>query len=524
MLQSPSTLLAGVEPTRAVHGIVRQPDGTPIPGAQVQAFDQELRSQTALGQARTGADGQYVIRYAIAQIEREGKTSADLVVKALQADGTVLAQSPVHFHAPADEEIDLTEGNQPYVGPSELALLQKQLAPALQQVAPADLTAHDIDYLTGETGASGDQVQRLAVVSKNAATIGIDPAILYALASQGLPSDSSSLLACDPAALRDALTAAVAENRVPAAVGGQINAVITKLQSAAISQMLAPGAYRVGSVLTKILPQAAQQTAFLSAFLANRESPVNFWQALGKQPGFDPATIAATQFAIQASSLTQYHAPLVLALVAQRQQGRIKSLSDLARLQASDWVQLLNTADSTGSPIGVPPGVPGDSAAVQAQNYAEILTRRLEVAFPTVAVSAGLSRSARAGAAEVGAFLDAHPDFDIAGTNAVTYVAARQASATVSSQLPAIQRIFRVAPRYAQMDVLLGAGLHSARGISMLSPNAFVSRFGAALGGEDEARAVYSRAQLFSASAAHLFGRFSSGLNQGRPIVIEDVT
>ena len=72
-----------------VSGVVREPDGTPLANATVQVFDQELRSLTPLGQHQSGKDGSYLIRYEIFQLKQPGKTSADLVVKATAADGSL---------------------------------------------------------------------------------------------------------------------------------------------------------------------------------------------------------------------------------------------------------------------------------------------------------------------------------------------------------------------------------------------------------------------------------------------------
>ena len=505
-----------------VRGLVRETDGRSIAGATVQAFDQDLRSLNPLGEQQTGADGSYLIRYQISQLKRPGKTSADLVVRASAADGTVIAQSATLFHAPPTAGIDLTRGNQTYLGPPELHSVQTTLAPIVGSVHSADLTENDIAYLAGETGLQSQQIRHLAAASQSGRTAGVDPQVFYAFARKGLPTTLDRLLSTDQTAQRQALESAATANVIPPSIAQNIPRLLAQLQQTAVARTLAPGATRLGGTLSLSLKDPELQTSFLNTFLGNRTEGAAFWEALAQQPGFSSDVLASTQLGVQLGSLTQYHSPLVEALTAQHQQGKIRSLSDLARFETADWVDLLNSKTAAGGVIGVPSGVPGANAEEMTQNYAEALSRRLEVAFPTVAVRARMAKSKLAGGSDVSAFLDAHPDFDIASTNAVAYLAAKQAPATVVQNLPAMQRVFKVAPRFEQMEPLLAAGLNSGRAIARMPLDQFVSQFGPALGGDSEAEAVYARSQLYSQSAVHLFGRFAAGLNGNNPRVLSE--
>src|SRR3954465_11732529 len=91
-----------------VSGVVRFADGIVASRPRVAAFDRDLRSEQALGEAVTDRDGAYVIDYAeVAFLNRE-RASADLVVRALDANGVMLAVSPVLFNAPRIATVDLT--------------------------------------------------------------------------------------------------------------------------------------------------------------------------------------------------------------------------------------------------------------------------------------------------------------------------------------------------------------------------------------------------------------------------------
>jgi hypothetical protein len=59
------------------------------------------------GTVRTGADGEYEIRYTRDQLTDSDVTATDLVVRAVDADGNIVATSPVWFNAPDEVTIDL---------------------------------------------------------------------------------------------------------------------------------------------------------------------------------------------------------------------------------------------------------------------------------------------------------------------------------------------------------------------------------------------------------------------------------
>ena len=74
----------------------------------MSAFDRDLRSEQLLGRTQTDAKGFYAIQYSAAKFQKREKGSADLVVKAFAANGSLLAASPVLFNAPPSAVIDVT--------------------------------------------------------------------------------------------------------------------------------------------------------------------------------------------------------------------------------------------------------------------------------------------------------------------------------------------------------------------------------------------------------------------------------
>src|SRR5690606_9489276 len=91
-----------------VKGTVRFFDGFPAGGIIVSAFDRDLRSEQVLGQSQTNRQGNYQIQYSESQFGRAEQRNADLVVKALAMDGSLLAASPILFNASLTAEVNLT--------------------------------------------------------------------------------------------------------------------------------------------------------------------------------------------------------------------------------------------------------------------------------------------------------------------------------------------------------------------------------------------------------------------------------
>jgi peptidoglycan hydrolase-like protein with peptidoglycan-binding domain len=135
-----------------VRGQVVQVDGRPVAAGRVRAFDRDLRSEEPLGDATTDEQGRYELHYSAQQFQCDEKGSADLRVVALDSTGSELASSPIMFNAPPVATIDLVIGGPVVRGPSEYEQLLAAITPALQGLAPADLTEDEKSATTRIAG------------------------------------------------------------------------------------------------------------------------------------------------------------------------------------------------------------------------------------------------------------------------------------------------------------------------------------------------------------------------------------
>jgi peptidoglycan hydrolase-like protein with peptidoglycan-binding domain len=90
-----------------VRGQVRQADGTPGAGLVVRAFDEDPeRGEVLLGETASGAGGAYEVSYTSRDFDdRQGqRPGPDLLVRALDAQGTVVATSQVVARGAAGQD------------------------------------------------------------------------------------------------------------------------------------------------------------------------------------------------------------------------------------------------------------------------------------------------------------------------------------------------------------------------------------------------------------------------------------
>ena len=523
----------------SVQGRVLLSDRTPLVGATVVAFDQDLRgTPQPLGAAgivvTTDSDGHYEIPYTSDQFASAEKGTADLVVHVLSSASIPLAQSRVQFNAPAIATVpDLTvDARLPGI-PSEYERLIAELTPLLVNVtivgndSPstidrlADLKAPDLDFLVGETEEPRPKLEAIttaAVLQKQAAAegSGVPAMAFYGLAREGLPLDLTALLLRSDQQLSDALAAAIDANIIPKGPGDLVVGWVQNLRRLLVQYGLttapAPGTHSIGSLLGTAALSTDQQRAVLMLSVNHTGAPEDFWTQLRAQPAFQPpGVIEKVQLSLQLGLVTQNHVPLVQGLLA----ARITSTRDLVTWDASAWLKLINQPAADGTTVGVPPGVPGATPDEQALSYANGMASIVEATFPTETMAhlAATTPSLPAQAA-VARFFANSPDFDIRNTKVRQYTTDKADAAfngiseadkpVVIQQVNRLQRVFQLSQDASSAAALLATGLSSAHAIAKIPQRAFLAQYSQALGGADTAATVYQRAQVINARVLHI--------------------
>jgi hypothetical protein len=469
-----------------VQGRVARPDGQPLPGLIVRAYDRDLRSEEPLGEARTGPQGDYAIGYRREQFRRAEKLRADLVVRAFAAadGGPPLAASRTVFNAPPLTTIDLVVGTDQYRGPSEYERYVAELAPLIENVPAANLDDVDLRFLAGETEIPADRLQHLRLDARWSPAFKVDAAAFYGLFRKGISTDLRRLLAETPGRLSAALKQAVAENLVPATLGARIDAVLERLDQLALERATSAKPDERWTdfgewIATSPLPQ--QQQAKLIRLARAHDGKQDFWEALSREPGFGPAAVGAARFSVEAGPLVMGHLPTLAAVQARRQREGWSSARDLAHMTRRDWLEI--TAD---------------------EPRAEAIALQIEQVMPGAVIAARVLADPEVGSAGTKAFLRAHPDFDLFYDDVDALVDGSTGKAGAAAdregakhELKALQRVARVVPAhdvYGSVRALYTSGFTSALAIDAAGANGFTSTMAPVLG-EAKAKATFESAR-----------------------------
>ncbi|HRI69868.1 MAG TPA: neuraminidase-like domain-containing protein, partial [Polyangium sp.] len=197
----------------------------------------------------------------------------------------------------------------------------------------------------------------------------------------------------------------------------------------------------------------------------------------------------------------------------------IASYRDLTQYDEAEWRTILS-ASGTLPPVGAPADIPGTTETERMNNYAKILFRTLETAFPTAVLANGIKQEANPSMAGVIQFFDNNHNFDFASDRVATYLA-RTPNAlggvsdvqATTNRIKTLERLFRLTPRYAdEMKPLLDAGFDSAASIHRVGRQKFVARFESTMT-TARAEQIYDRAAWAAGAATALFGKYSAQLN-----------
>ena len=501
------------EPPFEVQGTVRLADGFPTAGVTVSAFDRDLRSEELLGNGATDKQGFYQIQYTASQFRKLEKGSADLVVKAFAADGSLLAASAVLFNAPPSAVVDLTVPVKTLEPPTLFEKLQLALEPLLEGLKLEELEEdkehQDLSFLSGETDFAKSVLARF-VVAHRLAQQGIRAEFWFALLGgsffqfaenqslkEQMPGILDSLPSFDAAAVRKSLTRAFNQKDIPEAfrqnVEGWVEDFLKLVASRSVSASAAPTF--VKSALDHAgIEGAEKQEKFARLFNEHRTFTPDLLAALENDQSFNNAEIADLQTSFQLSELTRGDFSVVRALKDEFEIRQPEQIRTLAKRSEGEWVKLVKDKQAAGDiklPIEVG-DIAGQAQLPEAEVYGRMLERQFREAFPTTAFAGGLERALSNGGAHglrhaeaLNGLLARHADFELLNTPVDDFLKNSvfpdiQAFANEESfrlEVKAVQRVFKLAPTFEATDALLGDDLHSAQKIYRMGKSEFVRRY-----------------------------------------------
>ncbi|MFC9590861.1 neuraminidase-like domain-containing protein [Streptomyces sp. NPDC056944] len=497
-----------------VQGRVLREDGTPVGGAVVLVSARRLRSVEPVGETRTGDSGAYQLDF------RLPDSAAELVVAA-HLDG--LTARAVRSFAEAGEAVDL---RLPGCGPSRYQTLLSAVAAHLDGVGLAevgeDADGHELAYLSRATGHSAQDIGHAAQAARHERNTGLPAERYFGFFTRGLPADLAALAQCGVPEASAALAAAAEEGAISSPDGAAefMTALrLRELQAAEAADRAPDGA--APSATDGLVPSPLAR--IFTAAVSDAEVRARLYTAHLDRTGA-PADLAGRldghaerlDLALELGRLTGDNPPLVKALLARFDTGEFTHRRDLVRLEGR-WAELIAatggvpetrpepTADtSPGSRMS--PGSSGGRGmgsvrpSDPVREYADRIRDRVASAHPTAHLAFRLAGRPEHAGAPATRFLAAHPDFDLTSTrvDATTVPDAEE-----RRELAAIQRTFKIAPRFEAMQALRDGGFHSSYAVAGIGASDFVRKVSGDLD-EPEARAIHARATQVHAEAVNL--------------------
>jgi hypothetical protein len=538
-----------------VGGKVRFADGVPAPQTKVVAFDRDLRREQPLGEAQTDRNGAYCIEYSEKNFFNQERGSADLVVKALDAKGSVLIVSETMFNAPQEAQIDLTITLERMEPPSLFERIGSALKPLLCRVQVEELEEdqehQDLTFLSGETGFDKRDLARF-VLAHYLARLGIDREFWFALLGgsffeyvekesmkENLARTQQALPALDARAVRKALTGSFTRREIPDRLRGRtdewIEAFLGLVVRLVLGDAKSPTFVRLALDHAGI-NDADKHAKFARMFIDHKALTPELLDALEKDRSFKKAEIADLRTSYQLAELTQGDFSVVKMLKEDFNIRRPEQIRSLAKRSEGEWVELIESKHKKGE-IKLPLGLSDPDLPLrppEAEIYAKTLERRFREAFATAAFAGGMERGLENGgvrgirhAKALGRIIECHPEFDLLRTPVDEFLKnglraefrAQAKDETFRLELKAVQRVFKLVPMFDATDALLADGLHSAQMVYRLGESEFVRRYANRPGfSADRARQAWNRAADTHAAVLTVIGdlaAFDSGILPG---------
>ena len=523
----------------SVHGTLVDQDGAAVPGARVSLFAKQLRSESQLGDATTGDSGAYAIKY-------RRPAALNLVVRAYDSSGVVVAESATMFGAPADLEVDLTTAKDGVVrSPSRFTVLAQQVTAQLQGTPLSDLKenkeTHEIQFLASAIGAPFASVADLFMAHVLGAKNALRDETLFGLFFEGIPATLSAALTSLPdagiddtfrgqvltgvlaqsrATLSAALDKAVAENILPASYAGTRDLELSRLDDLRLQAVGSAPYVRGKTALSDLLAagpaSSAAQSAFVQAYADNIGQLAATWKSLQANPSLTKADRSALSMTLSAADLLGGNLPLIKDSLQRVAQGTLAAVPALALLDQNDWVARITSVDPGAASI--PPVLPDETPEQRIARFAKTLVKRFASRYPTTAFVGGLTKAQTTSfttKTELVSLLSANPKLNLLKHNVDQYVATNKlpVSPAALTELKTAQRLLRVSPHYTSVEALKAAGYASAQSIYFKGRAAFLAQMTGPLGSASIASMAYARAQMTYATALATYAKFNLALN-----------
>jgi hypothetical protein len=450
------------ETSYEVQGTVYEPDGTIAGGVLVKISSQQLRDNTLLAQATTDTDGKYALQFS-------ADTDPSLSAAVYGANNTLLYQSTTDtllFKAPhrATLNITLTTASQPHT--IEFDSILETLTPLVGSVPFYQLGQNsqyqDITYLSGQTGIDPTYLTYFVLAFKVQNQFQLLPAFTYAILREGVLLDVDL---SRPYNLRSTIT---------------VNSDVTGLT---YDMVLLPADTLQSAVSTAttdfIIDDITDQVAGIIAQLAQLQQ--------------------AAQTYVRQTRPQQLLNDVLAALSSGSYQGLVDALQknyygDMPAMYNA--ILAANPLGGSAAGVGTTGGtMPAGAGPAGPENPHQTFISEFEKD----------EQSPLKGKAAMLNALKGTPEADLGKGNIDHQLRRHNLPEDTKKELRKLQRLYKLAPNYAQAKILLQDGIHSAAQIAAMSRNSFTRKYKVFT--PAEAEQLYDKATVARTSALELAGQ-----------------
>lgn len=523
-----------------VRGKLVDQDGAPMANTRISLFAAHIRRETYLGDATTGTDGSYSIAY-------NRPSAFNLAARAYDASEKVIAQSAVVPAAPAQIQIDLTTAADKVVRAlSFFTTLNSAIAAQLQDIPLNDLKenkdTHELQFLASAAGVRFDDVAYLFIAHMLGTKNNVCDATFFGIFYQGVPASLDTALAGLPDAgigdtftaqvlsgvlahsrsmLSQVLTAAVNANVLPASYAAAQDSELTLLDALRTHTVGNTPYIRGKTSLNDLLATGGVsdpvKTAFTQAYADNSGQLGPTWTALRANQNLPAADLATLNTTLSLGELLTGNLPLVGDTLSRLSQKTLGTVQDLALLDQNDWVTRITAVDPGATSI--PQMLPNGTPQLRIATFAKALAARFAARYPTTAFAGGLQKAQSSSFGntkqELVTFFTAQPEFSLKETNIDHYLKTNSltVSAPALADMKTAQRLFRIAPDHATVEVLNTAGHQSAQSIYFTGRDPFIAKMTTPLGSQSIAKMTYAKAHVSYAATLMSYAKYNGALN-----------
>lgn len=523
--------VAGADHPPILEGRLYFDYGLPAQNVPLRLYNKGFGDKkTLIANGHTDKEGYYTFTYNLK------KEPANLEIWAVNRDEKEIALSDTKFNSEKLEIMNL-------VAPAEKVQplkteFERLTADITEEIGGLELLAEvcenherkDLGYLHHTTGWDARLIALASKAIRNSKETGMPEDALYALYRVGMPTDPLKLAFKNSGTVGEALSKA-AKSGIVHFSQKQMNDVKWAFESYSRNVFRVSKADGTLSTLSELLEvsglNSEEKDAFESVYFAYRRDESKLWERLEEVDILKPK-IASLRVLGKLAFLTLNNAKLASSL--QQEIGTPEKLVELVNkdlYRKGTWVNLINSLAGNNEyelEKLIPSAYTGGKIADRLEAYAEDLSRRVRLSYPTRVIARMVETDIlRLGdnhdeiKASVNTFLrNAETLGFILGETSVDAFTKKNEAAVFQDIDPNnrnstvenvkyLHRLYQITPSDYALKVIIELGFTSASDIVAFSKSDFLYHFGSRFANRREAELVYEKAQQVNAVTYSIF-------------------